>query len=335
MDDGSGIQPPFEVQKPERYAFIINPRSGNGRAWRHWQAIEPEIASLVENFEVFQTERPEHAIDLTRQALRNGFDRIVSAGGDGTHYEVVNGFFDGTEPVSPDASMAILPIGTASDLRKTFCVPRGRDAIPFLISDKVVRVDVGRLRSTGENGEAILRHFNTAVHIGLGGIVGEHTNKRSKALGGFLTFLIGVITARIAYTEQEMTVEIDGEIFTDTLLEVVAANGFYDGGGMHVAPHGFLNSGALEVYAIGKLGPIDSLLNIPRMYRGTHDQHPAVRYARATRIHVTSKNRVVVSPDGELAGVLPATVEVVPQALRIVTGPDPRVLAPGEEPPVR
>ena len=74
------------------------------------------------------------------------------------------------------------------------------------------------------------------------------------------------------------------------------------------------------------MGTLDALINMPRMDKGTQDKHPAVRYRRAKRVTVTSNERVVVSPDGELAGVLPATMEIVPRALRIVTGHDPRVL---------
>ncbi len=326
MGTGGPIAAPFIQQTPSKYAFILNPRSGNGRAGRQWARLDAEIAQLIGEYAVFQTKRPGHATELTRQALHEGYDRIVSAGGDGTHYEVVNGFFDGTDPINPEASMALLAVGTASDLSKTYRVPKGRGAIPFLNSEQVLPIDVGRITSTTEEGETIVRHFNTAVHMGLGGVVGEHTNRRSKALGGFLTFLIGVITARIEYSAKEMTVKSDGEILTDKLMEVVVAKGFYDGGGMHVAPHGLLDSGFFEVYTIAEMGPLDSLINIPRMYEGTQDKHPAVRYRRAKCVTVTSKERVVVSPDGELAGILPATMEIVPRALRIVSGPDPRVV---------
>lgn len=326
MHDNNAIVPPFLLQTPSKYAFILNPQSGNGRAGRQWADLESEIREQVGDYTVFHTEHPGHATELTRQALHEGYDRIVSAGGDGTHYEVVNGFFDGPSAINPEASMAILAIGTACDLRKTYRVPKGREGIPVLSSNRVLPIDIGRLTSTDENGERIVRHFNTAVHIGLGGVVGEHTNRRTKALGGFLTFLFGVITARIEYSPKEMTIETETGTYTDICMEVVVANGFYDGGGMHVAPHGLLDNGLFEVYSVGEMGPIDSLINIPRMYRGTQDKHPAVRYQQAKRVTVSSSERVVVSPDGELAGVLPATMEIVPRAIRIVTGPNPRVV---------
>lgn len=326
MRGREAITPPFIRQIPSKYAFILNPRSGNGRAGRQWARLDAEISRRLGEYTVFQTQHPGHATELTRFALHQGYDRIISAGGDGTHYEVVNGFFENLRPINPEASMALLAIGTGSDLSKTYCVPKGRRAIPFLNSEAVLPIDLGRITYTTEDGGTIIRHFNIAVHMGLGGVVGEHTNRRSKALGGFLTYLSGVITARLEYTAKEMTVECDGDTFSGTLMEAIVAKGFYDGGGMHVAPHGFLDNGLLEVYTIAEMGPIDFLINISRMYRGTQEKHHAVRYRQAKRVRITSNDRVVVSLDGELAGVLPATIEIVPRAIRIVAGPDPRIV---------
>lgn len=316
---------PFIHQAPKKYAVILNPNAGNGRGGRHFARLDAEIAHTLGDYTLFQTKHAGHASELTRHALHEGYDRIVSAGGDGTHLEVVNGFFEGGEAINPEASMAVLAVGTASDLNRTYDVPKGRGAVAFLNSDRVLPIDIGRLSSTGEDGECIERYFNIAVHMGLGGVVGEHTNRRSKVLGGFLTYLLAVVTARIEYSAKQMNVECDGETVSDTFMEVIVAKGFYDGGGMHVAPNGVLDNGFFEVYTIGEMGLLDTLYSIRRIYQGTQLEHPAVHYRRARRVTVTSSERVAVSADGECLGVLPATMEVVPKALRVVTGPNPRV----------
>jgi YegS/Rv2252/BmrU family lipid kinase len=320
-----GCPAPFVEQRPARVAIILNPRSGGGRAERQWRRIEPRVASMLPEYRVFRTDKPGSGTDLTRQALREGYDRIVSAGGDGTHFEVVNGFFDGAAPINPNASFALLPVGTASDLRKTYALPTLQDAVARLASPCVLPIDLGRLRSHGEDGIERLYHFNTAVHMGLGSLVNEHVNRRSKALGGLLTFALGVLTARLAYQPIEMCVTADGQEFSGRFLEVIVAKGFYDGGGMSVAPHGTLDSGLFEVYLIGPLGTLGSLIAAARLYSGTHGEHPAVRYLRAKHVTVTAREPVYAGPDGEVAGQLPATLEVVPRAIRAVTGPKPRV----------
>ena len=107
---------PFIEQRPRRVAVVLNPQSGNGRAERQWRRIEPRVAQMLPEYEVLRTKSPGEGTQLTRDALRAGFDRIVSAGGDGTHFEVVNGFFDGDAPVNPrlTAAYAAAPAGNAT-----------------------------------------------------------------------------------------------------------------------------------------------------------------------------------------------------------------------------
>ena len=172
----------------------------------------------------------------------------------------------------------------------------------------------------------IARYFLTSVHVGIGGEVAYQVNRRSKILGGFLTFLLGVIIARFTYKCRHMEVTLDGEKIADEFLEIILGMGQYDGGGMNMAPYARLNNGLAEVYAIRKIGLLNTLLSLPYLYRGELDKHPAVRYLRAKRVEIRSDDTVLVSPDGESLGRLPAIVEVVPSVLRLVCGREAPVL---------
>lgn len=303
----------------------MNPHSGNRSAARQWESLKPEIDALIGEYTLFHTERPGHATELTRDALQNGFTRIISMGGDGTHYEVVNGFFQNELPVNPEASLAILPIGTACDLRKTLRLPKPTESIEYLNDPEPTPMDVGKVTSTDPDGNEVTRYFLTAVHIGLGGLVCLRVNQRTKRFGGFITFLLGLISARIEFRCPEMTVEYNGKTIKGTMIEVVAANGQFDGGGMTVAPRCKLNNGLLELYTIGKMGPLDSILSLPRIYKGTQDQHPDVHYTRTPAVSVTttSETPTWVSPDGEVSGQLPAKITILPKALKMVMGKNP------------
>lgn len=309
------------MDESAKIAVIMNPRSGNGRTARTWRRLEPAVRRALGDFTLFLTQRPGHATELTRRALHEGYQRIISAGGDGTHHEIVNGFFDRLTPINPDATLALFPLGTGSDLRRTINIPPGRGAIPHLASDNVMRVDVGRVRLTGLDGEPSIIHFINALHIGLGGLVAKRVNEGSKWMGGFLSFLKGVVISRLTYSNLPMTVRINGLAYSNCYLEIIVANGQFDGGGMRVAPYARLDSGFFEVYTLGDIGLIDTALNIPRIYKGTLEEHSEVLYFQATSIEVESDEQVLVSPDGEQAGVAPLTVEVLPAAIRLVTGP--------------
>ncbi|MCH7958874.1 MAG: acylglycerol kinase family protein [Candidatus Hydrogenedentes bacterium] len=100
----------------EKCALVVNPAAGNGRTGRLLKRFAGDLKTALGEYSVLETQGPGEAATLTRKALRDGFTRIVSAGGDGTCYEVVNGFFEDGKPISPGASLALLPLGTGMEV---------------------------------------------------------------------------------------------------------------------------------------------------------------------------------------------------------------------------
>lgn len=300
-------------------AAVVNPHAAAGRTGAVWRRLEPIFKETVGEFSFLETQRPGHATQLVRQALRDGFDRIVSVGGDGTHHEVINGFFDGVSLINPEAVLAILPIGTGSDLARTLHLPRGPGAIPLIAGGGTVRADVGRVRFTLQDGREDIRHFINVAHAGAGGAVAVRVNRGPKKWGGFLSFLWGVITTLAAYENKLLRLTIDGTQWSQVCNDVIIANGQYDGGGMHVAPDARIDSGHFEVYVIGDVGRLEAFANLPRIYRGTLMGRPdKVQHFQATQIALTSDQRVLINLDGEQTGQLPATFDILPHALNIV-----------------
>lgn len=306
----------------ERTAIVVNPHSANGKTGHLWNRLELEVTEAIGPHDVFPTAGPGDATQVVRRALADGYDRIVSVGGDGTHYEVVNGFFEGTKALSPDTTLSFLPLGTGSDFRKSIGIPSGREAIPWLQKGEVAQIDVGRIR-IGHPGEEQIVHFLNSAHVGVGGKVGELVNRSSKVLGGFATFLFALIAARLSYRCLAMKSTWEGESYEGRCLEVIVSNGKYDGGGMTAAPNALLDSGTLEVYILGNIGLIETLFNLPLLYLGKLHIHPKVTYFQTSAIKIESEERVLVSPDGELAGETPIGVEVVPKALKVQVGISP------------
>ncbi|KAL0373718.1 UNVERIFIED_CONTAM: Sphingoid long-chain bases kinase, mitochondrial [Sesamum radiatum] len=83
--------------------FVVNPRGANGRTGKEWKKLLPYLRSRIGsdcNICESLTSGPCHAIDITREAIREGVDAVIAVGGDGTLHEVVNGFFWAGKPVS-------------------------------------------------------------------------------------------------------------------------------------------------------------------------------------------------------------------------------------------
>ena len=76
-----------------RTFVLVNPASANGRTGKRWPELAAALRKNVGEFEVGFTDGPLQAADRVREALQKGADLVVSVGGDGTHNEVVNGFF--------------------------------------------------------------------------------------------------------------------------------------------------------------------------------------------------------------------------------------------------
>ena len=92
---------------------IVNPTSGYRRASRLWPRLLASLGGLGAGVDTWWTEWPGHAETLAARARREGFGRVVAAGGDGTLLEVVNGLWwepGGPRPAwgwSPSARAAI------------------------------------------------------------------------------------------------------------------------------------------------------------------------------------------------------------------------------------
>lgn len=294
--------------------FIVNPKAANGRAGRVWSACGHILKEVLKQpFEVRFTERAGHAVELAREAALQGLDPIVAAGGDGTVNEVVNGLGEALA----HTRLGILSLGTGKDLVKTLGIPPDIRLAAQVIAEGVVRrIDLGRATFMDHQGRQSQRLFVNVGDVGFSGAVVARVNRSSKALGGFLSYLGGLLTTLATYSNKLVHLTIDELIDEIAVVNaVVVANGQYFGGGMWVAPQARPDDGLLEVAVIGDVGRLEVVGNVPRLYRGTLAEHPKVRYFRGRRVTVTSGDEVLLDLDGEQPGRAPVTFEVLPGAL--------------------
>ena len=90
--------------------LIVNPRAANGTTGRHFDDISAAVRAAVGEHGHAFTERPMHASELARRALREGADLVIAVGGDGTINEVVNGFFEAPGHGDPPRPVRRLPL---------------------------------------------------------------------------------------------------------------------------------------------------------------------------------------------------------------------------------
>jgi YegS/Rv2252/BmrU family lipid kinase len=300
---------------------IINEHAGAGAMADIFRRIEHRLEDTLGPFDVAFTDGPGHATQLVRQALRDGYRRILSGGGDGTLNECVNGFFDEDgAPIASDACLGILSGGTGGDFRKTLGLTGTEDALSALARGRVLAVDVGLMTCGDERGGTLRKHFINIASFGLSG----HTVRNAVSLkhwGGKVAYFGATLKSLFGWRNARVALTIDGILQPPRPVVMVAVgNGRYFGGGMKVCPGASLDSGLLEVVEIGDFRRFELMFMSRAMYTGTHIDDPRVRVHRVRVVEAvaTSGDDVFIEFDGEPQGVLPARFEVLPGALKLI-----------------
>ena len=97
--------------------FIINPKSGRRSAARLHPVIESFAKEHKLNSSIVLTEGPGHATKLAQEALKQGFERIVAVGGDGTMNEVAQAL------LHQKPALGLIPCGSGNGLARFLKLP--------------------------------------------------------------------------------------------------------------------------------------------------------------------------------------------------------------------
>lgn len=295
-----------------KVTVIVNPIAGRGRGRKTWERLRRAAGASEHTVEAFETHRPGDAARLAAEAAAAGTDRVIVLGGDGTLHETVNGL------VGTRASLGVVPAGTGNDFCKPIRIPTDPEAaLAVALGAHTVKVDVGR---------AWNRYFLNSAGIGFDAEVCRETNAIPKYFGGTAPYLVGVAKVLARFRPRPVTIDIDGKVSRATITLLAVGNGQYYGGGMWIAPNASLTDGLFDIITAGNLSLYELLAAVPRIYAGTHLRLPKVQETRGQRLTVTSDYPLAVHLDGEVAGTLPVTIEILPGTLEVA--------APTEQPRV-
>jgi YegS/Rv2252/BmrU family lipid kinase len=220
-------------------------------------------------------------------------------------------------------------MGTGCDFIRTVHIPRDpQEAVTVIAAAHAVSVDVGRISFKDHQDRPASRYFLNVASFGLGGEVDERVGRTTKLFGGFLSFIWATLASVLSYTNKTVHVRVDDSPEeTFTAMNVVIANGQYHGGGMWVAPNASLSDGLFHVTVIGEFSLPEVLWHLPKLYNGKLLRLRKVRSVTCRRVEARSGDRVLLDVDGEQPGTLPATLEILPSAIRIIVSPH-EALAP-------
>jgi diacylglycerol kinase (ATP) len=290
---------------------VANPAAGHGKAGRLIGKVTTVLHRLRVPHEIRVSESGPDVERLARVAAEEGARIVAALGGDGTVSLAANGI------LGTGAALAALPAGTGDDFAKAIGVGKLDSAVALLANPKTTDLDVIEI-TTG----AVHRSFVNIAGAGFDSEVNETANGMTIKLGATGTYVAALLKTLSRFSPAAFTIQVDDERMELDAMLVEIGSGRWTGGGMRVLPNALMNDGLLDVCIVEALSKPAFLRAFPRVFSGSHTNHPKVRMRTGTRVQVEANRRVLVYADGELVGPLPAIFEIRPGVLPVVVGPD-------------
>jgi YegS/Rv2252/BmrU family lipid kinase len=296
----------------DRFFAIVNPAAGGGRSAK---LAGPAIARLREKglqVDVIASTGAGHAVLLAREAYEQGYRKFLAVGGDGTAHEILNGIF--ARRSAPERiALGFLPLGTGNSFLRDFSKDGAEASLQALIDGRMRPVDLVRLTHSG--GE--IYSFNL-LSVGFTADVAAITNRMFKPFG-HLGYLLGVVVRVVQLHRRVFALRCDDDKDWDERrsLFLTFNNSKFTGGTMLIAPDADPSDGYIEFVRWGPIGRLGLLRMLPKLYDGTHIQHPLAARRAVRHVEFNVPAPVDVMIDGEVATLTCRSLDVLPAALDV------------------
>ena len=293
-----------------RAAVIYNPSAGRGRGGDIASAVEQGLVKRGFEVGLHATERQGAAMTIAKR-LASDADVVVAVGGDGTINEVANGMAVAGGRSGQRARLGIVPAGTVNVLALELGLPfQVERACNVIAGGKTISLDLGKVNGRG---------FVLMVGVGVDALTVRNVDLRAKRRYKELAFVSTGVRLGWATPPPVFLTRVEGQEYRTTFF--VASNSRYYAARLGMTPQADPTDGLLDLVLF--TGTTRSSLTVfwLGVPSGLHLRNPNVTYLRARRaelLPLDDKEPIWFQTDGELAGRLPATVEIDAHALEVL-----------------
>jgi diacylglycerol kinase (ATP) len=298
--------------------IIVNPYAGRWKAKAAIPDIEQACQKIGLDYELVVTEGPGHGIELAREAVLAGFSPIVSAGGDGSINEVVNGLMQAAGACAEHGRsdemagpFGVIPLGSADDFADMLGLEKEVEAACRVILAGHTRIiDVGCV-----NG----RFFGNNSAIGLEPMV-TITQAAMKRVKGTPRYVLAALKTIIRHKPWHTQLAWDDGEYEGPVALVSVGNTRRTGGAFYMTPRAEVDDGYLDFVFTGKLGRLKLLRLLPTTFDGSHVERPEVIYLRTTHLTIECDPSTPIQADGELFDLSATHIEytILPGRLQVI-----------------
>jgi diacylglycerol kinase (ATP) len=293
--------------------LLVNPAAGGGRAG----AILPDLQKFANrrgwNVEICVTQNPDDLVAKARRAAETGRKRILVLGGDGTFQLLLNAVAD-----YPQIILGVIPAGCGNDLAVALGLPSDPVlAAALLLEGEVFYMDAARVR-TADGRE---RLYSGGGGVGLDAEAARYANGAYRNLRGRLRYLLAAIRALFGFHAIRVRIIIgtsELQALEATVLLVGVLNTPSYGAGLYLAPGAKTDDGRLELVLLEDLSVFRILTLIPAFASRGELKTNQIRRFSTECVRIETESPCWFHGDGELLGMTPLEISVVPRAIRVL-----------------
>ena len=143
---------------------------------------------------------------------------------------------------------------------------------------------------------------------------------KDRGKSGPMLYFYNIFLSLVRYKSQRADIEIDGTSYARKIFTLNVGIGKYNGGGMIPLPHAVADDGLYSITLIKKMGKLNILINIKKLYNGKITQHSRVETYMAKSLQIEASPRLQIETDGESLGHGPVSFRIIPKSIQIISG---------------
>ena len=290
--------------------IIINPTAGKEEAGKYEDKIKDTLKRDYEKILVKYTKGEGDAREFAKRASKDGFDLLVSLGGDGTVNEIVNGLAILDNP----PLLGIIPMGTINNLAKSLEIPiETEEAIELLLSGVEREIDIGRVEDT---------YFVSSISIGRAAEAINEVKIEDKSKLGSMAYIVSIAKELMEDDIFPVEIQMDDKTWQGELALIIVGVADSLGGFKSILGDVEIGDGNFHILAI-KILDIPKLMTMTTsLILGEIEDSDNVRYFTSKDIKIRALDKKVHGSliDGEKGPNLPFELKVFPRHLTVITG---------------
>lgn len=294
-----------------RAILFYNKKSGQSKTGEQCEIIRAHFAEHKISLEIVVIPKPCKEIEeIVTQAIIDGVDLFLAAGGDGTVSLVANSL------VGTGIPLGIIPLGTGNLLAKELNIPLGlNNALELITTDKQKTIKMDTFKCEDRN-------FILNLSVGVTSVVMEETDSEEKQRLGVIAYLIIFIQRALGLKLHRFYLEYDHQRASYLASEILITNGRSMGMKMlKWSEDVCINDGVLDMFIIRAANILDIfgiLFSIIMRQEKMNPIFKTIQFKEYCRIE--TKTPMHTQADGDVFGETPVELQIQPGSLSVIIG---------------